>query len=246
MKGVILAGGLGTRLRPLTLTINKHLLPVYDRPMIFYPIQTLVKAGVEEVLVVTGGPHAGDFIQVLKNGKEFGVNHLEFAYQEGEGGIAAALFLAEDFADGDSLAVILGDNTTDADIKKEVRNFKQGALIFLKEVLDPERFGVATLNGKKIIEIVEKPKEPKSNLAVTGLYLYDGTVFDKIRQINPSKRGELEITDVNNLYLQAGNLNWALLSGFWRDAGTFETYAEAFSYWTKVRQGKKRVNLVNE
>jgi len=238
MKGVIIAGGLGTRLYPLTFATNKHLLPVYDRPMIFYPIQTLVKADVSEILVVTGGPHAGDFLQVLKNGQEFGIKHLEFAYQEGEGGIAAALSLAEDFACGDSLTVILGDNTTDANISREVKNFQEGALIFLKEVPDPERFGVAVFKKDKLVGIEEKPKKPKSNLAVTGLYLYDKTVFNKIRQLKPSARGELEITDLNNLYLAEGRLDWAKLSGFWHDAGTFETLFEVNAYWRKVRKDK--------
>ena len=238
MKGVILAGGLGTRLYPLTFATNKHLLPVYDRPMVFYPIQTLVKAGVEEILIVTGGPHAGDFLQVLKNGQEFGVKHLEFAYQEGEGGIAAALSQAEDFACGDCLAVILGDNTTDADISREVKNFQEGALIFLKEVPDPERFGVAVFKRGKLVGIEEKPKKPKSNLAVTGLYLYDNSIFDKIRKLKPSGRGELEITDVNNLYLAEDRLSWAKLRGFWRDAGTFETLFEVNAYWRKTRKDK--------
>lgn len=240
MKGVILAGGLGTRLYPLTFATNKHLLPVYDRPMIFYPIQTLVKAGVEEVLIVTGGPHAGDFIQVLKNGKEFGVKHLEFAYQEGEGGIAAALSLAEEFSDGDNLAVILGDNTTDADIRKEVEGFAEGATIFLKEVPDPDRFGVPVFEGERIVSIEEKPKTPRSNFAVVGLYLYDNTVFKKIRELKPSARGELEVTDLNNSYLAEGKLNWGKLEGYWRDAGTFETLLEVGNYWRTIRSGKER------
>lgn len=238
MKGVILAGGLGTRLYPLTYATNKHLLPVYDRPMIFYPIQTLVRAGIEEILIVTGGPHAGHFLQVLRNGQEFGVKHLEYVYQEGEGGIAAALSLAEDFADGDCLTVILGDNTTDADISKEIKNFQEGALIFLKEVPDPQRFGVAVFKRGKLVGIKEKPKKPKSNLVVTGLYLYDNTVFKKIRTLKPSRRGELEITDVNNLYLVQGKLGWAKLRGFWRDAGTFETLFEVNAYWRKARKDK--------
>lgn len=240
MKGVILAGGLGTRLYPLTFATNKHLLPVYDRPMVFYPIQTLVKAGVEEILIVTGGPHAGHFLQVLRNGQEFGVRHLEYAYQEGEGGIAAALSLAEKFTDNGSLAVILGDNTTDADIRKEVEEFTGGALLFLKEVSDPERFGVAVFKRGKLVGIEEKPKKPKSNLAVTGLYLYDNSIFDKIRKLKPSGRGELEITDVNNLYLAEDRLGWAKLRGFWRDAGTFETLWEVGNYWREVRRGKER------
>lgn len=234
MKGVIIAGGLGTRLYPLTFATNKHLLPIYDRPMVFYPIETLVNAGVREIIVVTGGPHAGDFMRVLKNGKELGVRHLEFAYQEGEGGIAEALSLARDFADGEPITVILGDNTTDADISGAVADFKEGALIFLKEVPDPERFGVPVFNSKReIIGIEEKPKEPKSNYAVTGLYMYDATVFDKIRKLVPSGRGELEITDVNNFYIKEKKLKWAELDGFWHDAGTFETLFEANQYWAR-------------
>lgn len=236
MKGVILAGGLGTRLYPLTFATNKHLLPVYDKPMIFYPIQTLVRAGIEEILVVTGGPHAGHFLPVLKNGKDFGVKHLEFAYQEGEGGMPVALSLAEDFADGGPVAVISGDNTTDAEIKPAVDNFKKGATIFLKEVPDPQRFGVAVFDkNKKIIKIEEKPKEPKSNFAVTGLYLYDNTVFEIIKTLKPSARGELEITDVNNTYLERGELKWYELKGFWSDAGTFESLFRSSVYWTRKK-----------
>jgi glucose-1-phosphate thymidylyltransferase len=239
MKGIVLAGGLGSRLYPLTYATNKHLLPVYDRPMVFYPISTLVKAGIKEILVVTGGPYAGHFVRVLKNGKELGVKHLEYAYQEGEGGIAAALSLAEDFADKDSICVILGDNCTDADISKDVKNFRDGACIFLKEVVDPERFGVPAFNKKnEIIKIEEKPKNPKSNYAVTGLYLYDYSVFSKIKKIKPSKRGELEITDVNNLYLKEGKLKWSLLKGYWRDAGTFRTLFEANKYWAEKSASK--------
>ncbi|QLG69603.1 MAG: Glucose-1-phosphate thymidylyltransferase [Candidatus Woesebacteria bacterium] len=234
MKGVVLAGGLGTRLYPLTYATNKHLLPVYDKPMVFYPISTLVKAGIKEVLVVTGGPYAGHFVRVLKNGKELGVKHLEYAYQEGEGGIAAALSLAEDFADGDSICVILGDNCTDADISADVKRFKEGAHLFLREIPDPERFGVPVFGkNREIIRIEEKPKKPKSNYAVTGLYLYDFSVFSKIKKIKPSGRGELEITDVNNLYLQEKKLTWSILRGYWRDAGTFETLFEANKYWAK-------------
>ncbi|MGB9707199.1 MAG: sugar phosphate nucleotidyltransferase [Microgenomates group bacterium] len=241
MKGVILAGGLATRLYPLTFATNKHLLPVYDKPMIFYPIQTLVKAGIKEILVVVSGPHAGHFIQVLKNGKEFGVNHLEYAYQENpKGGIADALSLAEDFADGGSVTVILGDNTTDADISKEVRNFKDGALIFLKKVPDPQRFGVPRFDEKdpnKIVEIIEKPKNPPSDYAVTGLYIYDDLVFDYIKQCDPNfaGRGELEITQVNNFYLKAGKLKWAQLNGYWLDAGTFDTLLYANIYWARKK-----------
>lgn len=236
MKGVVLAGGLGTRLYPLTYATNKHLLPVFDKPMIFYPIRTLVKAGVTEIIVVVGGPHAGHFVRVLRNGKELGVKHLEFAYQENEGGIADALSLCEDFADEGNLAVILGDNTTDADISREVRDFKDGALVFLREVPDPQRFGVPVFDPQekeKILKIEEKPKRPRSNLAVTGLYLYDHRVFDYIRKIKPSDRGELEITDVNNGYIKAGKLNWARLDGFWSDAGTFKTLYLINRYWAQ-------------
>jgi len=234
MKGVVLAGGLGTRLYPLTFATNKHLLPVFDKPMVFYPIQTLVKAGIKEILVVTGGPHAGHFLRVLKNGKELGVKHLEYAYQEGEGGIAQALWLAEDFADGGPVTVILGDNTTDADIRPAVERFKEGAVVFLKKVPDPQRFGVPVFSKKdpkKIIRIEEKPKKPKSSYAVTGLYIYDNRVFDFIRKCKPSARGELEITDVNNFYIKEGKLKWEELKGWWLDAGTFETLFLANQYW---------------
>jgi glucose-1-phosphate thymidylyltransferase len=232
MKGIILAGGLGTRLYPLTFATNKHLLPIYDKPMVYYPIETLVKAGIDEVLVVTGGPYAGHFIRVLKNGKELGLKRLAYAYQEGEGGIAEALSLAENFAEGDSVCVILGDNTTDADISKEVKNFKEGAMIFLKEVPDPKRFGVPVFDeNKKIVKIEEKPEKPQNNYAVTGLYMYDASVFSKIKNIKPSGRGELEITDVNNLFINEGSLNWSVLEGYWRDAGTFNTLLEAGKFW---------------
>ena len=241
MKGIILAGGLGTRLYPLTWATNKHLLPVFDQPMIFYPINTLIKAGVKEILVVTGGPHAGHFLQVLKNGKELGLKHLEYAYQEGEGGIAAALSLAEDFADGGAVAVVLGDNTTDADISPAVENFQEGATVFLKEVPDPERFGVPVFSKKdpqKIIRIEEKPAKPQSNFAVTGLYLYDNEVFKIIKTLKPSARGELEITDVNNCYLEKGKLNWFELEGFWSDAGTFESLFRTNQYWAKKKMSQ--------
>lgn len=235
MKGVILAGGLGTRLYPLTRVTNKHLLPVYNKPMIFYPIATLVNAGITEIMVVTGGPHCGDFLSILKNGKELGISHLEYAYQETEGGIADALKLAKDFAGGDSIAVILGDNTTDYDIKKDVESFESGAKVFLKEVSDPERFGIPEFDGDKITKIIEKPKHPGNNLAVIGLYLYDKEVFNFIKQVKPSDRGEMEITDVNNFYAKAGNLSYKKITGFWRDAGTFETLLEANVFWSKKR-----------
>lgn len=236
MKGVITAGGLGTRLYPLTFAINKHLLPVYDRPMIFYPIQTLVNAGVTEILIVVGGPHAGSFLRVLRNGKELGVKHLEYAYQEGEGGIAQALALAEDFADGGPVTVILGDNTTDADISKDVKRFKDGSLAFLKKVTDPRRYGVPVFDKSdpnKIIRIEEKPKVPKSSYASTGLYIFDNRCFDFIKQMKPSDRGELEITDVQTQYAKRGELNWKLLKGFWTDAGKFETLFLANRYWSE-------------
>jgi glucose-1-phosphate thymidylyltransferase len=234
LKGVILAGGLGTRLYPLTHVTNKHLLPVYDRPMIFYPIETLVRAGVRDILLVVGGPHAGHFLSVLRNGRNLGVHHLEFMYQESEGGIADALALAEEFADGQALAVILGDNTTDADISEAVQSFTEGATIFLKSVPDPERFGVPTFhpeNSAQILRITEKPEHPDSNYAVVGLYLYDNRVFDIIRSLCPSARDELEITDVNNWYLHNDALRWAELAGYWRDAGTVNTLLDANNYW---------------
>lgn len=236
MKGVVLAGGLGTRLYPLTHATNKHLLPIYDKPMVFYPIETLVDAGIKEILVVVGGPYAGHFMRVLKNGKELGVKHLEFAFQEGEGGIAAALALAEDFSDNKSITVILGDNCTDADIKEDVDKFKSGAKIFLKKVPDPHRFGVpvfAKNNGIKTIE--EKPAKPKSEYAVTGLYMYDKTVFRKIKKLKPSRRGELEVSDLNNAYLKERKLAWSELKGFWSDAGTFDSILNVSNYWASKK-----------
>ena len=242
MKGVVLAGGKGTRLYPLTYATNKHLLPVFDKPMVYYPIQTLVRSGITEILVVTGGPYAGHFIRVLKNGDEVDVENLSYAYQENEGGIADALRLAEDFADEGSITVILGDNCTDADISKEVKEFKEGATVFLKEVPDPERFGVPRFDSKNnIVEIIEKPgllteEAPPSDYAVTGLYIFDNTVFKKIRKIKPSERGELEVTDLNNLYIKDNKLKWAELNGYWRDAGTFETLFEANKYWSEKKK----------
>jgi glucose-1-phosphate thymidylyltransferase len=202
--------------------------------MVFYPLQTLVKAGINEILIIVGGPHAGDFLRVLNNGKSSGIKHLEFAYQEGEGGIAAALSLAEDFSDNDSICVILGDNCTDANIKKDVESFKEGAKIFLKKVKDPQRFGVPTFDkNKKIKKISEKPRKPASTYAVTGLYIYDKSVFNKIRNLKPSARGELEVTDLNNLYLKEGKLEWGKLKGFWSDAGTFDSLFKVSKYWFK-------------
>jgi len=241
MKGVILAGGLGTRLYPLTYATNKHLLPVYDKPMVFYPIQTLVNAGIKEILVIVSGPHSGQFIHVLKNGKDLGIKHLEYAYQEkSNGGIADALALAEDFADNQPITVILGDNTTDADISSDVKNFSEGALIFLKRVPDPHRFGVPRFdpNDKtKIVEIIEKPKNPPSNFAVTGLYVYDKHVFDFIKRCSPgfAGRNELEITEVNNFYIKEKKLQWAELNGYWLDAGTFDTLFQANEFWSKKK-----------
>ncbi len=236
MKGVILAGGLGTRLYPLTYITNKHLLPVYNKPMVCYPIDTLVEAGIKDILIVVGGPFCGHFLSVLKNGHHLGIKHLEYAYQEKEGGIANALSLAKDFARGENITVILGDNTTDANITQEINSFTKGALIFLKKVPDPQRFGVPSFdpkNKQKIIKITEKPKKPANNLAVTGLYVYDQQVFDFINKIKPSDRGELEISDVNDLYAKAGQLEWKMLKGFWRDAGTFDTLLEVSNFWSK-------------
>ncbi|MEE8469168.1 MAG: sugar phosphate nucleotidyltransferase [Planctomycetota bacterium] len=226
MKGVILAGGLGTRLFPLTKITNKHLLPVYDRPMIHYPIQTLVNAGIDDIMIVTGGRKSGDFLELLGNGKEFGLEHLNYTYQEGEGGIAEALGLAEHWAQGAPLCVILGDNLIEKNIAKAVADFGRqgrGAKIMLKEVHDPERFGVATLDGEQVVGIVEKPSDPQSNLAVIGIYLYDERVWNVIHELEPSDRGELEITDVNNWYIRDGSMSYEVLQGWWTDAGTFES-----------------------
>jgi len=237
MKGVILAGGLATRLYPLTYATNKHLLPVYDKPMVFYPIRTLVNAGITEILIVTSGPHAGHFLSVLKNGHELGITHLEYAYQDNpKGGIADALSLAKDFSDGESICVILGDNTTDADITPTVQSFTQGAVVFLKKVHDPQRFGVPRFDSqdsKKIVEIIEKPTNPPSDFAVTGLYIYDTQVFSLINDCVPSDRGELEITQVNNAYIQKNQLAWAELNGWWHDAGTFDSLFAANTFWAQ-------------
>jgi glucose-1-phosphate thymidylyltransferase len=230
MKGIVLAGGLGTRLLPLTKVTNKHLLPIYNRPMIYYPIETLVKAGIREILIVTGGNSAGEFLRLLGNGKEFGLNHINYTYQEGEGGIAEALGLAEHFSDGKAVVVILGDNIIEDDISQAVKNFKKqgsGAKILLKAVKDPERFGVAEIKGDRIVHIEEKPLQTKSNYAVTGIYMYDAKVFDIIKTLKPSDRGELEITDVNNAYIQKGEMTFEKLTGWWTDAGTFESLLHA-------------------
>jgi glucose-1-phosphate thymidylyltransferase len=230
MKGVVLAGGTGSRLFPLTKITNKHLLPIYDKPMIYYPIRTLVDAGIRDILIVTGGRNAGDFLRLLANGKEFGLTHLDFTYQEGEGGIADALGLAEHFADGSKLCVILGDNLIEGSIRDaadEFRRQERGAKILLKEVPDAERFGVAEIRDGRIVQIEEKPLRPKSNYAVTGIYMYDETVFDKIRALVPSHRGELEITDVNNAYIREGGMTFHHLEGWWTDAGTFDSLLRA-------------------
>ena len=232
MKGVILAGGLGTRLHPCTLVTNKHLLPIYDRPMIYYPLQTLINAGITDILIVTGGHFAGDFLKLLGNGHGFGLKHLNYTYQEGEGGIADALSLAEYFSAGESICVILGDNIIQGNIAAAAQSYlrqRGGAKILLKEVEDAQRFGVAEVRDGKVVGIEEKPKLPKSNLAVTGIYFYDTQVFDMIRSLAPSDRGELEITDVNNMYLGKDQLTYDLLQGWWTDAGTFNSLRRAMN-----------------
>jgi len=236
MKGIVLAGGIGSRLYPLTRVTNKHLLPVYDKPMIFYPLQTLVDAGIRDILIVTGGQNAGDFLRLLQNGKEFGLQQLSFAYQEGEGGIADALRLAEPWVKGDKICVVLGDNIIEGDIRDAALSFQQqeeGAMVLLKEVPDPDRFGVPVFDRERITRIEEKPRKPLSPYAVIGIYFYDGTVFDRIRRLKPSGRGEYEITDINNSYIAEGTLRHALLEGWWTDAGTFESLWHASN---KVRE----------
>ncbi len=226
MKGVILAGGLGKRLYPLTKITNKHLLPVHDKPMIFYPLQTLINAGIDDILIVTGGSHAGDFLRLLGNGKEFGLKHLNYTYQEGEGGIAEALGLAEHFSDYEKIVVILGDNIIEGNITQAVKDFRKqkgGAKILLKEVPDPQRFGVPEIVDGKMVRIEEKPAVPKSKYAVIGIYMYDGKVFDIIRTLKPSDRGELEITDVSNAYIRESKMTFDFLEGWWSDAGTFDS-----------------------
>ncbi len=230
MKGIILAGGLGTRLSPLTKITNKHLLPIYDKPMIYYPIKTLVDAGITDILIVTGGNSAGDFLKLLGNGKEFNLQAINYAYQEGEGGIAEALGLAEYFAAKEKVIVMLGDNIIEDSIKQAVEDFKKqpkGAKIFLKEVPDPERFGVPIIEGNRILGIEEKPKKPKSSYSVIGIYMYDNQVFDFIKTLKPSDRGELEITDVNNEYIKKNIMTYDIIDGWWTDAGTFESLFKA-------------------
>lgn len=230
MKGIVLAGGMGTRLHPLTKVTNKHLLPIYDKPMIYYPVQTLINAGIRDIMVVTGGENAGDFLRLLGNGKDFGLKHLNYTYQEGHGGIAEALGLSQEFADHDSVCVVLGDNIIERNIRDAVIAFQQeqtGAKILLKEVPDPQRFGVPELDGNRIVRIEEKPQHPKSNYAVIGIYLYDYSVFEIIETLRPSGRGELEITDVNNAYIERGAMTYSILDGWWTDAGTFESLLRA-------------------
>jgi glucose-1-phosphate thymidylyltransferase len=242
MKGIILAGGTGSRLFPLTKITNKHLLPIYDKPMIYFPLQTLVEAGIRDILLVTGGRNSGDFLRLLANGKEFGLAHLNYTYQEGEGGIADALALAEHFADGEKVCVILGDNIIEGSIGGAVEAFEKqesGARILLKEVQDAERFGVAEIVGDRIVGIEEKPAHPKTNYAVIGVYMYDGTVFDKVRTLVPSGRGELEITDVNNAYIREGSMTFSHLEGWWTDAGTFDSLLRAANLVANSRAERK-------
>lgn len=230
MKGVILAGGLGSRLHPLTKITNKHLLPVYDQPMIYYPVRTLINAGIEDIMIVTGGNSAGDFLKLLGNGKDFGLKHLNYTYQEGEGGIADALSLVEHFADDESICVVLGDNLIERNILESANQYREqgkGAKILLKRVHDPQRFGVPELYGERVVRIEEKPVDPKSDLAVIGIYFYDSTVFEVIKTLVPSDRGELEITDVNNHYIERNEMTWNELDGWWTDAGTFSSLLHA-------------------
>jgi glucose-1-phosphate thymidylyltransferase len=242
MKGIVLAGGTGSRLFPLTKITNKHLLPIYDKPMIYYPIQTLVDAGITDIMVVTGGRNSGDFLRLLANGKEFGLKHIAYTYQEGEGGIAEALGLCEHFADGQPICVVLGDNIVEKSIRDAADAFRKqetGARILLKEVHDAGRFGVAEFDGDHIRSIEEKPANPKSNYAVTGIYMYDASVFQKIGTCKPSHRNELEITDVNNAYIQEGTMSFSFLDGWWTDAGTFDSLLRAANLVQQSRADTK-------
>jgi len=241
MKGVVLAGGLGTRLHPLTKVTNKHLLPVHNQPMIYYPIQTLINAGIDDIMIVTGGNSAGDFLKLLGNGRDFGLKHLSYAYQEGEGGIADALALVEHFADDQPICVVLGDNIIEGNIQAAADAYLRqgnGAKILLKKVHDPQRFGVPEIDGDKVLQIEEKPKNPKSDYAVIGIYFYDSTVFEVIKTLVPSGRGELEITDVNNHYINRGEMTWNELEGWWTDAGTFESLLYASNMVAKTGANK--------
>lgn len=247
MKGIVLAGGLGTRLDPLTRITNKHLLPVYDKPMIYYPLETLVNAGITDIMIVTGGKNAGDFLRLLGNGSDFGLKHINYTYQDGEGGIAEALSLCEHFADGEKVCVILGDNLIEGSIKAAVDAFREqpsGAKILLKEVPDAERFGVAEISGDRIAGIEEKPAQPKSKYAVTGIYLYDGSVFSKISTLTPSARNELEITDVNNRYIREGTMTFAMLQGWWTDAGTIDSLLRASKLVSETGANKQDLSAV--
>lgn len=244
MKGVVLAGGLGSRLNPLTKVTNKHLLPVYDRPMIYYPITTLINAGIDDIMIVTGGNSAGDFLKLLGNGKQFGLKHLNYTYQEGEGGIADALSLVEHFADDGPVCVVLGDNIIEGNIRKAAEDYANqggGAKILLKKVHDPQRFGVPELDGDRVVRIEEKPADPKSEFAVIGIYFYDASVFGVISGLEPSARGELEITDVNNHYIAEGSMTWNELEGWWTDAGTFESLLNATNL--VARTGANKLSL---
>ncbi len=249
MKGVVLAGGTGSRLFPLTRVTNKHLLPVYDKPMIYYPLQALVDAGIRDIMIVTGGNNAGDFLRLLRNGRDFGLQQLNFAYQEGEGGIADALRLCESFARGEKVCVILGDNIIDGSIRDAKERFEcqeRGAMIMLKEVTDPERFGVPVFDGDHIVRIEEKPKHPASPYAVIGIYFFDWTVFNRIRMLKPSGRGEYEVTDINNSYLAEGQLTYELLAGTWTDAGTFESLWRAANLAREKAQQQEAAPLIAE
>lgn len=247
MKGVVLAGGLGTRLHPLTRVTNKHLLPIYDKPMIYYPLQTLINAGIDDILLVTGGSSAGDFLRLLGNGSELGLRHLNYTYQDGEGGIADALRLAEFFADKQPICVILGDNIIQDSIAEAARKFRhqgKGAKIILKEVSDPQRFGVPVFENNRVVAIEEKPEKPASNYAVTGIYFFDATVFDIIRTLKPSKRGEFEITEVNNAYINRGEMTWEVMEGWWTDAGTFESLYRANCLVASQREKDKELTAL--
>jgi len=231
-------------MRPLTAVTNKHLLPVYNQPMIYYPIQTLVNAGITDIMIVTGGNSAGDFLKLLGNGKAFGLKHLNYTYQEGEGGIAAALSLVEHFAGEESICVVLGDNIIQGNIRAAAEAYREqgrGAKILLKRVTDPQRFGVPEIDGKRVLRIEEKPKEPKSEFAVIGVYMYDNMVFDIIRTLKPSGRGELEITDVNNAYIERDQMTWDELEGWWSDAGTFESLLYASNLVAETGANQKEL-----
>lgn len=244
LKGVVLCGGLGKRLEPLTRITNKHLLPVYNRPMVFYPIHTLVEAGIKDIMIVTGGNNAGDFLRLIGNGSEFGLRHINYTYQRGEGGIAEALGLTEHFVDRSKVVVILGDNIIGGSIKRHLQRFRRqgnGARVLVKKVDDPERFGVAEIKNGRILSIEEKPKHPRSDFVVTGFYMYDHKVFDIIKTLKPSGRGELEITDVNNAYLKREELYYDCLDCWWTDCGLPETLYRAAALVRKklLRENKE-------